>query len=173
MTRIIVAFQDEAINQKLSLALRQAGYEVFRTCMSAGQVMRAFSECQNGILVCGCRFPDRTVNTLAEDLEGKALILALGRADQLELCEHRDLFKLRLPAGRGELSAAVEMLVQLNQKRLPRRSAGENELVERAKALMMARGLSEQQAHRTLQQTSMRLRIKMTEAARRVIEDTL
>ena len=132
--------------------------------------MRAFDACHDGILVCGTRFPDRTVDELAYDLGDQVLMLVLGKPDQLERCEHFALFRLAVPFTRGELSSAVNMLVQLHYMRMPRRTPEEKQLIEEAKALLMGgSGYTEQQAHQALQRMSMRLGIKMTESARRIL----
>lgn len=170
MAKIIVAFADPKKCEQIAAVLEASGTQVFRNCTSGSDVMRAFDACHDGILVCGTRFRDRTVDELCYDLGEQALVLALGKPEQLESCEHRSLFRLRAPFSRGELTSAVSMLVQLHYMRMPRRSPEEKKLIEAAKALLMSGGgYTEQQAHQALQRMSMRLGIKMTESARRIL----
>ena len=51
MAKIIVAFPDRELNRKIAEALETSGYEVFRTCMTGNEVMRAFNQCQDGIQI--------------------------------------------------------------------------------------------------------------------------
>ena len=54
----------------------------------------------------------------------------------------------------------------------PKRSTAEQELVNRAKKLLMERkGLSEDEAHRTLQKRSMDAGSRLTQTARQVIAE--
>ena len=66
------------------------------------------------------------------------------------------------------------MLLQMDQKlqnsTIPRRSPEEDELVSRAKELIMAKhGFSEPEAHRYLQKLSMDRSVKLYEMARYII----
>lgn len=166
MAKIIVAFSQKAVTRQAASVLETAGFPVFRTCATGNEVMRAFNLCQDGILVCGTHFADRTVNDLAYDMGERALILAVGHADRLEVCDHPDIFTLCAPFSKGELTSAVSMLVQLHYKRMPHRPEEEKEIIERAKRkLMEERGLTEAEAHRLLQQESMRRGVKMAHGA--------
>ena len=170
MARIIVAFPDKEANRKISGALEGAGYEVFRTCMTGNEVMRAFTLCQDGVLICAPRFPDRTADALAWDLGDQAVIMVIGRPEQMQMCEHPQIFRRTLPVSRTELISAVDMLLQLHDHRMPRRNEDERDIVTRAKEKMMAeQGLSEPDAHRALQRYSMRRGIRLVECARRVL----
>lgn len=171
MAKIIVAFSQKAVTRQTASVLEAAGFPVFRTCATGNEVMRGFQLCQDGILVCGTHFVDRTANDLAYDLGERALILAVGHADRLEVCDHPDVFTLCAPFSRGELTSAVSMLVQLHSKRMPRRPGAEKELIERAKRkLMQERSLTEAEAHRLLQQESMRRGVKMTQSALEILK---
>ena len=129
MAKIIVAFADARKCEQIASVLDGSGLQVFRKCATGNEVMRAFDACHDGILVCGTRFPDRTVDELAYDLGDQVLMLVLGKPDQLERCEHFALFRLAVPFTRGELSSAVNMLVQLHYMRMPRRSPEEKKLI--------------------------------------------
>lgn len=135
MVNIIVAFAAEAQCQRYAAVLEEAGYSVFRRCTSLNEVKRALNQC-------GGR-PDpvllppagRHGDALAWDLGSRAVILALGRPEQFELCEHPRVFRLTMPCSRGELLSAVNMLSQLRQMNL--RSPKERDLIARAKEYLM------------------------------------
>ena len=86
------------------------------------------------------------------------------------MCENSGVFKLAAPFGRGELSSAVKMLMQLQTMRAPHRSVEEEQLVLHAKRLLMeVNGLTEPQAHRALQRISMNLGLRMSDSAKRIL----
>ena len=174
MAKIIIGFADLRVGSKLASELKAAGHQVLRVCTSANEILRAFADCDDGILVCGCRFEDRTVQELADDLGEQALMLLVGKPERLALCELKTAFRLPLPVTRAELVSSVNILVQLHQMRLPKRSADETGLVSDAKIkLMRQRGMSEPQAHRLIQKSSMRLGIRMAECAQMVLDGKL
>ena len=171
MAKIIVAFAREDKCAQVAAALEGAGVGVFRRCTSQGEVKRAISQCGDGILITGCHLPDGTVDSLAWDLDGKALILAAGSPAQLEFCENPDCFKLVFPCTKGELTSAVNMLLQLHRMRLPRRSADEKQMIQHAKErLMEKRSLSEAEAYRLLQKGAMDNGMRMADFAAKFLE---
>lgn len=174
MAKIVVAFSRKDLNEQFSRALEAEGFEVFRTCVTGNEVIRAFNMCQDGILLCGFRFADRTADMLAADLGDRVLTLVVGKPEQLELCESYEIFKLVWPATRSELAGALRMLVQLHYKRLPHRSSEEKDLIEKAKKkLMEEKGCTEKEAHQTLQKISMRSGMKMSESAKQILDGRL
>ena len=170
MAKIIVAFADPGLCERMAGALEGAGMPVFRRCLSGAEAMRALNQCEDGVLVCAPMLRDRTADELVADAGEQALVLVAGKPERLALCESPNVFRLAWPFGRAELVSAVRMLLQLHDMRKPRRGGDERELIERAKRrLMDERGLSEEQAHRMLQRASMNLGIKMIEGARRIL----
>lgn len=171
MAKIIVAFGDERQVAQIAGALEGSGLAVQRKCRTGAEALRALNVCQDGVLVCGTKLADRTADELAEDMGERALMLAVGRPERLELCEHIGIFKLPVPFGRGELTSAVRMLLQLQAMRAPRRNPEEEKVVARAKCLLMeTRGLTEPQAHQALQRVSMNLGIKMSLSAQKLLD---
>lgn len=171
MVNIILAFTTTEQCKLYAGVLEGAGYQVFRCCTSAGEVKRALSACYDGLVICASRLPDSTVDALAWDLGKRALMLVIGRAENLALCEHPDIFRLKTPCGRAEMISAVNMLAQLHRMRLPRRSAGEDQVILRAKRyLMETQTLTEPEAHRRLQQRAMRSGQKLAECAAQLLE---
>ena len=66
---------------------------------------------------------------------------------------------------------ALEMLLQLHRRSMPRRTGQDRELVERAKAILMKQlQLTEPEAHHLLQKQAMDRGIRMTEYAARIIQ---
>ena len=171
MVKIIVAFPSEERCTQLSTIIEESGFQIFRQCTSGSEVKRAMNQCHDGIVVTACRLPDCTADDLAWDLHGRATLLVTGCPQQLDLCEHPNLFRLAAPFSKGELTSAVNMLVQLYQMHLPRRSKADNELIAQAKeALMEKHGLTEPEAHHYLQQHAMNRGMKLGDYAARLLE---
>jgi len=171
MVKIIVAFADDEKCAHYSAVLEEAGFPVFRRCTSGSEVRRALNQYDDSIVVCTCRLTDCTADELAWDMDKRALMLVIGRAKQLDNCEHPDIFRLKAPCSRGELTSAVNMLVQLHQMKMPRRSPKEDEIVRRAKEyLILHHGVSEAEAHHCLQKGAMNRGLKLTEYAAQVLK---
>lgn len=120
MANIIVAFATQERTARWAVALEEAGIPVFRRCTCASEIMRAMDQCGGGVIVTACHLPDSTVDALAWDLGDRAMIIAVGRPAQLELCEHPNVFRLSAPCSRGELASAVSILIQLRHMGLSR-----------------------------------------------------
>ncbi len=171
MVKIIVAFAKDEKCAPVASILESAGFEVFRHCTSASEVKRALNQCGDGILITSCKLPDSTIDSLAWDLGSKAVILATGSPAQLELSEHPDIFKLAFPCSKGELTSAVNMLIQLHRMRLPRRSVEDNQIIVKAKEkLCKLKGMTEPEAHHFLQKSAMDNGMKLTEFAAKLLE---
>ena len=81
----------------------------------------------------------------------------------------------KAPATRRELVVSVQMLLRMGERlgrlRPPRRSAGEEHLIRRAKAALMETNLmSEAEAHRFLQKYSMDAGMRLADTARLILE---
>lgn len=174
MIRIVTVFSGAEADEKISSVLERSGLPVRSHCRTGAEAIRAIRKMGGGTVVCGFKFADMTADELAFELKGEALLLVIAKSAQLELCENEELFTMPLPIKAGELAGSVEMLVQLDQKRssrmLPRRSEGERELIEQAKALLMERsGMTEERAHRYIQRRSMDCGAKMADTARLIL----
>ena len=77
MAKIIVAFSEEAQVEKIAGALEESGIAVYRRCRTGNEALRALSICQDGVVVSGTKFADRTADELAEDMGDRALMLAV------------------------------------------------------------------------------------------------
>ena len=171
MAKVIVGFSNREALQKFTRVLERSGFDVFRSCLTGNEVMRAFSLCQDGILVCGTRFPDRTADQIAGDLNERAMVLLVDRPEHLALCDNVNAARLPMPFTAGELVNAVVRLVEEHDARMPRRSESERAEVNRAKEILMQEnGFTEPEAHRYLQRKSMSMNMRMLDFARIINE---
>ncbi|MBR0367541.1 MAG: ANTAR domain-containing protein [Clostridia bacterium] len=172
MSRIVIAGASNASRAQLNRLLAASGNTVFRSCASGGELRRALSVCEDGIVLIAGSLPDMLPGDIAQDFGDSFQILLIGRPDALEACESPQVFKLAYPCPGSAVLAAVEMLSQLHTMRMPHRNPEEQTLVEDAKRLMMLRdGIDEPEAHRRMQRYAMRNHIKMTDYAAMVLRD--
>ena len=172
MARIMIAAASEASRERLSRLLSSSGYPVFRCCASGSELRRTVSECEDGVAVLIGALPDFKPDELQWDYGERVQILWIGKPALLESCESPEIFRLPLPASGQAVIGAVEMLSQLHQMRLPRRSGDEKQIVEQAKRLLMRRDhITEPEAHRALQRYAMNHGVRMADCAARIVRE--
>ena len=142
MEKVIVAFAGAQNGKRIREILERSGTAACLLCTSADQVRRTVHEQQVEAVICGYKFADGTAERLYEDL----------------------------PAFCRMLMVASRSMLELVRARPNRRSEEERELLLRAKAKLMAEGLSEEEAHRALQKKSMAAGVRLAQAARMVLE---
>ncbi len=170
MARIVIASQSDDSRTKLYRLLVSSGYQVFRCCASGSELRRALSESEDCVVVVVGYTPDCKPDDLIWDYRDSVQILLIARQPVLDNIESPEIFRLTLPASGQAVIGAVEMLSQLHRMKLPRRAGESKDLVDRAKAALMSRkGLSEPEAHRTMQQYAMNHGMKMAEVAARIL----
>lgn len=176
METVVVAFAGEQNGRRVKEILESAGAASCLLCRSADQVRRLVSQQRITTVVCGYKFPDGTAEELAEDLYDTCNVLVVASQGLLDLIQNEALFRLPAPATRRELVVSVQMLLRMGERlgrlRPPRRSAGEQALIDRAKERLMARhALSEEEAYRMLRRRSMDGRLGLADTARQVLEE--
>ena len=173
MARIVVASAAEESREKLSQLLASSGFAVFRCCASGSELRRTINECEDGVVVLMGLLPGCKPDELQWDYGDRIQILLIARPLVLESCEAPEIFRLPLPLSSQALVGAVQMLSQLHQMRLPRRAGTEKEMVERAKRLLMKQhGITEPEAHRTLQQYAMNHGVRMADYAAQILKSS-
>lgn len=175
MDKVIVAFENDNNRTRICDMLEASGIAVRVSCKSGSEAIRAIRKMSGGIVICGYKLSEMTASDLAYDLSGQAMILIIAPAQQLQLCENENIFKLPTPFSKGDLVSSVRMLLQMEEKHYkaapPRRTEKEVSDINRAKELLMTKnGMTEQEAHRFIQRRSMDTGAKAAETARLIIE---
>jgi len=173
---IIVAFERDQLAQKVRDILETGGVGKCVICRSGTQLRRTLVAQQVYCVVCGCHLSDGMAEWLCEDLPPVCSMLMIGPKHQLDLCASRDVVKMETPISKEEMLMTVRLLLQFGHRveRLlrPHRSAAEQDLVEQAKDLLIKhKGMTEEEAHHSLQKRSMDAGCRMPQAARQVIAE--
>jgi len=167
----VIVSQSEDSRTKLYRLLASSGFQVFRSCSSGSELRRALSESEDCVVVMIGFTPDCKPDELLWDYKDSVQILLIAKQAVLENVESPEIFRLPMPASGQAVVGALEMLTQLHRMRLPRRTGESKDLVERAKTVLMKqKGLSEPEAHRSMQQYAMNHGMKMAEFAAQILK---
>lgn len=171
--RVIVVFDCDKTTRRICEMLESAGVAECVPCRSGGEARRTAAQYDISVVVCGFRLPDGSGERLFEDLPQEASMLMIAPQHQLDMVPE-EIFRLPAPITRSDLVASVQMVIQMSHRLSklirPRRSEEDQELILRAKQLLMDRnGLTENQAHRFLQKKSMDSGVNLVQTARLVL----
>ena len=174
MARIVIAGASEAGREQLSNLLASSGFSVFRCCASGGELRRTMHDCEDGVVILLGHLPGCMPDELLWDYGDRVRILLIAKPAAVAACEAPEVFRLALPVSGQAVIGAVNMLSQLHQMRLPKRTGADRQTVARAKEILMRqRNFTEPEAHRYLQQYAMNHGVKMADFAARIIESSM
>ena len=175
MDQVIVAFESSQTAERIRDILESGVTASCVLCRTADQVRRAVHKFHITAVVCGFKLADQGAEALFSDLPPTCAMLVLAPQNLLELLQEEDIFRLATPVSKGDLTGSVRMLLQMGRRLertfKPRRSSEEQALIDQAKALLMERsGMSEAQAHRFLQKTSMDNSARLVQTAQMILD---
>ena len=127
-----------------------------------------------GAVICGYKLSDMTADELARCLDGSARMLVIASPINLEHVENSEILRLAAPFSRVALQEALNELFHQKEPPAsrpvpPQRTPEEVALINHAKEVLMARGMTEPQAHRYIEQQAMDLRMTKREIAGEII----
>ena len=173
MLNVVVVFPKIEDAKSIRNLLVRNGYDVNAVCSSGAQALSAVDRLGAGIIVCGYRYPDMMYRELYENLPPSfdMILIASMRAIEEGVCD--GVISVAMPLHMHELIDSLEMVAG-NQARKrkkrrqmpPQRNEKEKKLIAEAKALLMERNhMTEEEAHRYLQKTSMDSGTNLVETA--------
>ena len=181
MLSIIIAFPKLEDAKNIKTILVRNGLEVSATCTSGAQVISIANELDSGIVVSGYRFSDMHYLQLHNYLPTGFEMLLVSSATKLEEVTNNSIVCLSMPIKLNELLGTLQMMSVQYQRRRKRllekqkdrsklRSGEEIATINRAKSLLMERNnMSEEEAHRYIQKTSMDTGTNMVETAQMLL----
>lgn len=163
MLSIIVAFPKIEDAKTIKNAFIRNGYEVIATCTTGAQVIGVANELDGGIVVSGYRFSDMHYRELNNYLPKGFEMLLVASAAKLEECTDNNMVSLSMPIKMHDLMNTIQMMTYNYNKRKKKekdkpklRTEEEKAIIYKAKVLLMERNnMSEEEAHRYIQKTSM------------------
>ena len=177
MINIIVVLPKIEDAKGIRGVLMKNGFQVTAVCSTGAQVLSQIQDINDGIVICGYKMTDMIYTELHDCLPAGFDMLLL--ASQAVLNEHRcsDIMCLAMPLKVHDLINTVEMMSQAITRRRRKEKAKpkvrrpeEESLIKEAKELLMSRNhMTEEEAHRYIQKSSMDSGTNMVETAQMVL----
>lgn len=173
MVNVIVAFPRAENGNNIKNILVRNGFQVPVVCSNGARVIKEANNLHAGVVVCSYRLPDMIYRELREYLPPEFEMLVISSRQQWEENGAPGVVNLSMPLKVHELLSTMEMVAytaerrRRRRRRTPReRSQEERDLIGRAKEILMDRNhMTEEEAHRYLQKTSMDNGNSLTETA--------
>lgn len=186
--RITLAVQNGQASEKIKYVLQRNGYHIGGICASGNETLRKVRLSQPDVLLINFDLPDITgleVSTIIGDENLCSVILFITSAQKdfcLPTIDDYDITLFLRPINRVALLGTLEAVLQ-NRRRLHKlekellelkQGLVDRKAIERAKWILMKRkSISEGEAYRRIQKTSMDSRVAMRDIAVRIIEFSL
>lgn len=177
MPSIIIAFPKLDDAKLIKNILVRNGYDVNALCTTGAQVISMANSLDDGIVLCGYRLPDMHYSEIHNYLPKGYEMLLMATPAKLSECVNNDIVCLGMPLKAHDLINTVEMMFvsyrrrKKKEKERPRkRTELEKATILKAKLLLMDRNnMSEEEAHRYIQKTSMDSGTNMVETAEMIL----
>lgn len=177
MVGIIVVFPNKDNAANIRNLLAREGMAVTGVCTTGAQAMNYADTVDEGIVVCGYKLKDMLYSELREYLPDDFEMLLIASPDKWSSGLAEGVVGLNMPIKVYDLMNTVEMMLQnMDRRRRKRkqerkgRSPDQQEAIQKAKRLLMERNnMSEGEAHRYLQKSSMDSGTNMVETAEMVL----
>lgn len=180
MVNIIVVFPKQQDAVRIRNLLVQNGHQVTRACTSGGAVIQVIDQMldSDGIIISGYKYQDMSYRELYQYIPNYFDMMVMASEVHLEEIYEYNIVKVGLPVKSHEFLSALRVMEgTLVRKRKSRRQKpgertdAEKELIEHAKGVLIEnKGMTEEEAHRYLQATSMNNGTGIVETAQMIIE---
>ena len=177
MTNIIVALPKLEDAKGIKNVLVRSGFQVTGVCTTGAQAISQTDELNDGIVICSYKLMDMVYSELRDCLPCGFEMLLMASQNLIQECYGNDIVCLSMPLKVHDLIDTVGMMVEGIERRRRKarlkpkvRSAEEEATLKEAKELLMVRNhMTEEEAHRYLQKTSMDSGTNIVETALRVL----
>lgn len=177
MAGIIVVFPKIEDARNIRNLFVRNGYHVTAVCTSGAQALAAADRLGYGVIVCGYKYPDMVYRELYENVAPAFGLLLVASAHVIGEGVPDGVVGVTMPLKTGSLLGSLELLIEATERRRrkkraqpPKRSDGDRGRISEAKALLMERNhMTEEEAHRYLQKTSMDSGTNLVETAEMVL----
>ena len=177
MADIIIVFRNIEEARSIRADFIRWGFSPPAVTSSGLRALSLAAGFKRGLIVCGYRAADISWTEIAENLPGGFSMLLLAREALLAEAKERGISCFPTPVRKEDLRLEARRLLEETrrggEKRQDRtgRSVRDNEVVARAKEVLMAKKrMEEPEAHRYLQKTAMDTGSSLVETAGMVLE---
>ena len=177
MVGIIVVFPNRDNATNIRNLLVRGGMDVTGVCTTGAQAMHFADTVDEGIVICGYKLKDMMYTELREYLPDNFEMLLIASQEKWSDGLVEGVVGLSMPIKVYDLINTMEMMLRsIDRRRKKRKLQQKNRnpeqqaLIKKAKELLMARNnMSEEEAHRYLQKSSMDSGTNMVETAEMVL----
>ena len=178
MFSIIVGFPRIEDANSIKNLISRNGLNVSEACTSGSQVVALANDLDEGIVVCGYRFADMHFSELNNYLPKGFEMLLVASPEKLEFCQDNNIVCLPMPIKSNDLLNTLQMMTYQYQRRKKKdkvrpkeRTEEEKAMIKKAKMVLMDRNnMTEEEAHRYLQKTSMDSGTSLVEMSEMVLK---
>ncbi len=178
MIDIIVVFPQMKDGQGIRNLLVRNGYRVGIACTSGAQAKTYMDNIDYGIVVCGYKFSDMMYSELFHDLGPTFEMLLVASRAKLEEGVADGIVCVEMPLKSYDLLNTLEMMMQAlerirkkGRQKPKERNIAQKAIIDEAKKLLMnTRNMTEEEAHRFIQKSSMDSGTNMVETAQMVLQ---
>lgn len=177
MGSIIVAMPRIEDAKRISEMLKSRVTHNVEVCTNGFSILSKVHQLDSGIVICTRRYKDMYCNEIAESLPDYFEMLLLTSSEGLRECPP-GIKTITMPLRSLDLLTSVETMLEQLERRIRRergkpkkqRSKEEQELIDRAKKLLMEKNsMTEPEAFRYIQKCSMDSCISMVETAQMIL----
>ena len=166
MTNIIVVLPKLEEAKGVKSILVRSGFQVTGICTTGTQAISQADGLNEGIVICSYKLADMIYTELHEDLPEGFEMLLMASQNLISECYGNGIVCLSMPLKVQDLINTVNLMVE----GVERRNAADEKAIKDAKELLMARNhMTEEEAHRYLQKTSMDSGTNLVETAQMVL----
>ena len=177
MSNVIVVFSKREVATNIRNILVRSGIDVIGICITGAQALHYVNTLDDGMIICGYRLSDMPYTELRQLLPDTFEMLLIASQEKWSDDLLDGVVGLSMPVKVYDLVTTVESVLQTLQSRrkkrrqtVRRRTPEERALISQAKMLLMERnGITEEEAHRYLQKSSMESGTNMLETAQMVL----
>lgn len=178
MIDIIVVFPQMKDGQGIRNLLVRNGYRVGIVCTSGAQAKSYMDNIDYGIVVCGYKFSDMMYSELFDELGPTFEMLLVASRAKLEEGVPDGIVCVEMPLKSYDLLNTLEMMLQAlerirkkGRQKPKERNVAQKAIIDEAKKLLMnTRNMTEEEAHRFIQKSSMDSGTNMVETAQMVLQ---
>jgi len=173
LNNIIVTFPRMENGKSIKSILVKKGFQVHAVCTTGAQTLQYADLLEQGIVVCAGRMQDMMYTQLREYLPQHFQMLVLAAPSLWEQGVAENVVALSMPLKVHELLSTLEMMSHAavrRRKKRTERSEEEKQLIRQAKEVLMCRNnMTEDEAHRYIQKSSMDSGTSLSEAAQMIL----